>query len=591
LFVRGGKNFFVKEKKMQMSNIYRGLSALVASLAILCSAAVRAEEIKPFLTLKITSPARLIRTAEKIGESAGVGDQFKAALAPYKEMDGINSKGTIGVILRSNKEKMIEPILIVPVTSIEKVNIPNLEGYIDTIRSALQKRGDKYIYNSPFGNYVLLQKEKYLVVAPEKIENDLPKDPLAYLDDIKKYTLGFKLQLENTSYEAIETILAPVGMLLSMQGGEQAGQAFEQVQEGVKLLFEQYATLTYGGTIDPETLDAEVEYDFVPRKDSDAEKQIAEIKKGKTLFSGFLDNSAKAVFSMNMVVSYTQTDIDNTLKAIDSAVEGILEQLEENEEDEAKIKVAKEIAESARNVLEASLKKGFDAGASLDSEGVALGAVAVAETAELSKISKSIYDLFRQRAQSDLEEDEIKRFDTFLEKNLKKDVATIEGYKVSSLKIPVKEAATVAEFEKLPESLKNVTAGIFWGVKENEAVAFAAGLDYGLTEKKFKAALAKTKTAVPLKQPIATVAIKPLGELLKKYAPVVEGSEDAKFIDILANADPEAKGTASFGGEGNTLNVKVNVAGKAINTLIEIIKRTAENQQKAALDREEIQDF
>ncbi|MDR2116159.1 MAG: hypothetical protein LBP87_07245 [Planctomycetaceae bacterium] len=570
---------------MRKSFVLRGFTSvttLLISLSILFSATLQAEELKAFLTIKIAPPETLLNVAGKIAEIAGASKDFENAVAPFKELSGLNPDGSFGFVLHSNGDEIKEPLLILPINDLKAVNLPGFE----TITTGLKKQSDgKYLINSPLGNYLFYQKKGFVAVVTEESELTIPDNPKALFAELEKTTIGFKIDFENASLDAIETALALPQMFFAMQAGPQATQAIEQFNEALTYIYEKLRSETIGISFDPKTADLNLTASVVPKKDSELEKQIADYKNAKTKFSGFLGNPNEVIFSWSNVETIGSSEIDFSLTAIDQLFDAVLLQIEEQSETDEELEANTSLAESAKKIFTATIQKGKgEVGASLDANGTLLLALTIGETADLEKLGVNIFD----RIKKDHNEDDVNEF---LKKYLKKNDTVIEGFNVSSLKIPLEEAA---EGHELPEKLAKETVGLFWAInKDDEAVAIAAGFDFDKTEKSFRQALAQTKTPVPLKQPIGVFALQPLGKLLKKYTDNSLSDTVTKSIELLSSSGTDAKITVSGKVIDGAMHADINVSGKAITVLANIIKifagATAENS--GSLDRSKIKEF
>lgn len=567
---------------MKKSFVLRGftfVTTLCISLSILFSTSLRAEELKSFLTIKIAPPETLLNIAGKIAELTGTAKEFDNAVAPFKDLPGFNPEGSFGLVLHSNSEEIQEPLLILPIYDLNAVNLPGFE----TITTGLKKLSDgKYLINSPLGNYLFYQKKGFVAVVIEDSELTIPDDPKTLFAELEKTTLGFKIDFENTTLDAIETALAIPQMFLAMQGGQQATQAIEQFNEILGKTYEEVRSGTFGISFDPKTADLNLTTDVVPKKGSESEKQIADYKNAKTLFSGFLGNPDEVIFSFNNVETYGPKDIDVAFASTDQLFDAVLQQIEDQSETDEEAEANKSIVESLKKIVRATIQKGKGDGCiSLDANGTFLLAVTIGETAELEKLGVKLFD----RIKKEHNEDDV---NDFLKTYLKKDYTTIEGFTVSSLKVPLEEAAAGHE---LPAKLAKETVGLFWAFKADEAVAVAAGFDFDNTEKLFHQALTKTKTAVPRKQPIAVIALQPLGKFLKKYSDNTFPEPAVKSIELLSSSGSDAKITISTEVIDTAMHGKVGISGKAVTVLINVIKIFAATQNTGSLDRTTIKGF
>ena len=570
-----------KGKIMLKSIFMRGLTMVTGiclTIALLQAVSLRAEELKPFLTLKIADPGTLMNVAEKIADLAGQRRDFDAGVASFRDLSGLNPKGPFGLILRSDGEEIREPIFVLPIEKLEDVNLPNFEA----VMASAKKEGDgKYVLNSPLGLYNMYQKKGFVLITTADSEGPLPEDPAKLFAGLENYTLGFRVDLENTSLDSIEVLLAPIQMILAMQGG-QAAQSAEQLSEAIELLHKEYRSVAGGIVFDPQTASLDFIGTYVPKKGSNAEKMIGAFKDMKTSFSGFAGMGADTIFSLSGIESDTQVDLEASMNAIDQILDGLLEQAEEQAETDADFELAETVAESFRKVVESTLKKGkYDFGCSMNAQGTLLLASTIGDTVELRKGMKAIFDHITTTFGEDEVNDNIGKY-------LKKEFETVEGFKISSFTFPFADIPD----DDVPQTLKDKTVAAFWGVKENEAVALALGLDAKETEKKFREALEKTKSAVPVKQPLAFFAIQPLGKLLEKYVPKDMQDDTAEKVIALLSASPtDAKITLTTSLTGEAMEVKVSSSGTMVTTLANLFKILAASDIAESLDNTTIRDF
>jgi hypothetical protein len=581
------------------------LAALSVLLLPVLSAAA---ELKPFLTVHLGSPEAFISVIEKFADLSGNGEAVAETLAPFKDIQGVNVKGNIGIVLQSTENNELEFFAVLPITDIEKATIPGQEMVFEMIRAGLTKEaGGYYSYKSPFGNYVIRQKKDYITLAPEKSEKLLPDDPQVLFQEFDKQLLGVKVNYENTTPEAIETIIAPIGALMAMTGNEQGGEFIDNLTRSLKDIFEEYSATSGSLSVDTETLDIVANVSEVAKKGSDTAKKLESLKGAKTVFSGFAGNPAKTIAWFNAVSVWRKNDVKSIDEAVDNFVEGFQEGLAEAAEDLGYTdgKLAKDIEQiiaSVKKVIKATTeKKLLDAGASLDSEGTVLAAFTLGDTDELAKLVKDIIDLAKSYSASLTEKDV--KFD--IAKYVNKDYKTVADYSVSKLTLPVKDviALFADEDAKDAAAFDTVTLNAFWAVKANEAVAVGFGLNAAHTEEAFLAALEKTKNPIAVPTTVAAFSIKPVGEFLKQFLPLVDmaqtssGKKDdsalkslTEVVKLLSNADGDAKAVVDYKITDTTSVVDFKVSGKLVTVLFDVVKKVT-SVISESLDRPAIQDL
>jgi prepilin-type processing-associated H-X9-DG protein len=215
----------------------------------------------------------------------------------------------------------------------------------------------------------------------------------------------------------------------------------------------------------------------------------------------------------------------------------------------------------------------IDTAFALDSDGTFIMAMATSKTDVVTALDEKLYGTLLEIFGGD-------EGKTFIEGKMKRDYETVAGYSLSC--IPDLLADLPEEFG-LPEEAKKIALNVFWGVKNGEAVVYAAGLDFAKTEKTLKTALGKTATPTPPKQ-MAVFALKPLGELLQKqFFPLLEKlgaseselTEGKKMATTLAAADAGAKITVTEEFPGDACLYKAQIDGKFITTFYQAVMQPA----------------
>ncbi|MDR3182461.1 MAG: hypothetical protein LBT89_05990 [Planctomycetaceae bacterium] len=582
---------------------------LLLNFALLCAVTFAAaapkglqaeeQDLKPFLTIQAAGVDTIISIIERFAGILIDEDTVKKNLAPFKNLQGINSKGNISLALRSTENNELELFAFLPITDIEKAGIPGAEPVFDTIRAALTKNGNAYSYKSPLGNYTVIQKMNYVVAAPEKAIAAVPADPKKLFPEFEKQTFGTKLNFENTSPEALETILAPLGMLMTMAGNENAGEAFEMIHKALKKGFNEYSSLSVVYAVDAKSLDITATISVAAKKGSSTDKKIAAQKNMKTAFNAFAGNPAKTIFSYNAANYISESEREEAKEAIDTLTDAFSEGFFEglagtiDEDDEKAVesfqKTAERITDSVKKILLATIAKDTaDFGASLDADGTALLAFTLGETDALIQLVRDGIKLAQQAAGSKIDFD-VKKYVT-------NDYETVAGYKVSKIIVPVKDIIAAGGGkvnDDIPAMVKAMTLGGFWAVKKNEAVAAAFGFDIDKTEKTFKAALEATTAPVKLPPAAMTLSARPIGKFLQQFvvpmipADLPDAEPLRQIAGSLAKADEDAKIEMLVNYAGTSAVSTVKISGK----LVEVIVKAIGDNAKKTLNRGEIRDL
>ncbi|MDR3232371.1 MAG: hypothetical protein LBT46_01655 [Planctomycetaceae bacterium] len=597
---------------------HKSLRNTLVSLCIIAFASILpvslcGAELKPFLSVYIAGPDTFVKIVEKVADAVGAGDAVQEGIALLKNLKGIDAGGSIGIALSSTENNELEIFAFLPITDIEKAAVPGAEAIFDTARAALTKDGSGYSYKSPFGNYIIRQKKGYIVLAPEKSAASLPDDPKKLFAEFDKQTFGAKINFENTTPAALETLLAPAGMLLALSGNEQAGEAFADAQKQLIDAFDEFTSIFVAYLVDVNTLDVTVSASLFAKKGSSTAEKWALQKNIKTAFSGFAGDRGKTIFSWINAGVLTQKDLKRELEVFDAVSESFAEGFTEglagafaSEDEDAAEKMTEELQKSAekviasvRKILEATLaKESLDNGVSLDADGTVLWAFTIGDTDELAKLVQDVFnlDVFNLVTQKI-----VKDFEIDVQKYITKEYAEVAGYKISKISFPLKDILAVVGGDKkdIPAGLKAKTLNGFWAVKKNEAVAVAFGFDASQTEKTFKQALEKTQSPVALPRIHAVFSAKPLGKFLQQFVlPILpdadedtDSEEIARMTKLLVEADEGAKIEVSNEIKGTSeAYTEVKISGKLVKIVTEFIKTAVTTFKTKVLIRDTIQD-
>ena len=582
-----------KTQSSQSSVFYRSFSVVSAwcvVLAVLGTSFVRAAEFTPFLTLKIAPPETIINITEKISNLVDPSGAFgiKTILAPYKKLSGVNASSVTGLALQINENSSffgLDTILVLPITSVEDFNVPGLEMYISALKPMLQQEGNKFIINSPVGNFVAFQQRGYLIIATVSIaefaENADPKTVFAGLD---KFTLGASVSLENIPMDNVEVLLGQMAVVLSTRG-----MAFDptEVLESLSFYFEEFSSLTGGMTLDEKTLNLTLSALKVPKKGSEMAATFRTLKNARTMFGGFLQDTSKTVFSWSYIDYLSDHDIADmttTLQLVGSSfIEGFGESSEDGDGGAKLARLAGIVVEWLQECMDFyAQKKSVDVALSFDSDGTFLYAEALEQTELLTKIGRQCYNALPEL----FGEEGGKALQTLIDGKMKQDYETVAEFSLSCL------PDLFAEVPAVPRALRDLPITLFWAIKADEAVAVAVGLDFAKTEKALKDALGKTRTPVQPKQTVV-FALKPFGEFLLKHGlPFAEklvgmtresSVEYKELLSTLVSAESGARVVVTTEFPNDALFQKYQIDGKCFNALIKCAIKAWALQAKRAV--------
>lgn len=556
------------------------VTGLCLALSLFFAAALQAEELKSFLTLKVADPGTLMSVAEKIADLSGQRRDFDAGVASFKDMKGLNKKGPLGLVLQTDGEEIKNPVLILPIENLDEVDLPNF----DALMANAKKEGEgKYVVNSPMGVFNLQQKKGCVLISSVDANADLPEDVSKLFAGLESHTLALRLDLENTTLDAVEMLLSPVMLIMAMQG-DQMAQMAENVTTTLETLYKECRSLTIGFTFDAKTAATEFVVTTVPKKGSDSEKQFAALKNMKTAFSGFLGSGSNVVFSFGAASVALPSEQETAMAAVDQFLDGLLDQAEEQAETDEDFELAEKVAASFRKIVEATLKQEkSDYACSLTADATFLGAVTLGDTNELKSLIKLVYEHFKGKIAEG-------NVDSTLEKYLKKEYTTVAGYKISSLVLPLADFKDGDLVKAL--NVADKTVAVYWGVKENEAVAAAFGWEAQATEQRFTEALNKTATPVAVKRPEAVFSFQPLGKLLETYVPEEAKDETMKkIVDLLTAASNDARVTLATRLADEAMEIKFAATGSAVETFVNLFRVIGDSEAADSQDSSTIRDF
>jgi hypothetical protein len=315
-------------------------------------------------------------------------------------------------------------------------------------------------------------------------------------------------------------------------------------------------------------------------------KQIAGYKQQPTIFNGFRGTPGNIVLSFGDSATQGQVQLnDNAVFGIsmqqwEPILEGLLEQVEMDDETGEITALVKEIVDSAQKIIDTEAKRGAsDFALSFSTDGTLLLAFDTDSLAEIQKIAAKVSDFANQRAPTEAK--------ALIEDSLKLNYITVEGFNVSSVKVPLVKALEMAARQPAPDDrLNDLMLGAFWAVKDaggKQVIAVAAGLDFAKTEQAFKSALEQTKTSAPVPKPMGTLSVQGLGKFLQQtVSPIAEKTdvpnlaEAKKVIGILASAGNDATITLNSDTTPDKIEGGYRISGKAIQAIVSAVKMVSE---------------
>ncbi|MDR1923451.1 MAG: hypothetical protein LBQ66_03660, partial [Planctomycetaceae bacterium] len=544
----------------------------------------------PVLTVKIADVNSLLAVAKKVAAAVGVdGDEFDQNVSIIDTIEGINKKEPLGLVFRSNGEDFNDPLFIAPINDLEKFSLPNIPFKFSKIAD-----GKFRAAVSPALSFIGYQKEGYAVIVPETSSAPIPANPKALLADLDKYKLGFKVELTNTTYDAVSQILAPLIMFASMTDPDAA----ENLQNTIELcepFFDEYKNVILGYAVDAKTLDVVGEVKVEASKDSKILSKIIDFGKNrKTNFAGIKTKNTPVLYANDteLFTSGYYPDPDTYKEVIDILekqfaliAKGALDSIKEMAESEAEEKNAEIAVNSLQKIILSLYKQDkIDYAAWLDTEGTGFFALNVSEAGELDKFFDAVINVVKARhAEND---DSRKELEKFLADNLKRNYKTIAGYSISSLKIPFAEIAQQHGASDFPKLKIGNTYNLFAAISDKKAVVLAGGVDADKTEAALKTALEATADAATPKQPTMLFDLQAVGQLLNKigveaFAKEEQDKEAVKdFLAIINNVGNTSKITVTNEVKDSTIFTSLKIDGSVIFAIAKLVKTAREYDGK-----------
>ena len=557
------------------------------SALLLLPTAVRAAELQPFLTVKVSSINTLIGVAEKIATMADLANEprFREMVNTVKDVRGINLNGDFGIAAAVAEDGSLNLILVLPITDLWKAEIPAAPEMFDFIRPFLARRSaERTDINSPMGTYAALQKQDYLVIVPEGIADQVPADARSLFADLEKYTIGIRLDLEKVKFETLEANIFGPMLFMAMMQDPNVGEQLENVIELYRELYKEFSMVSYGISFNPQTADTELAYSIALRDGSDMAKAMTGYKRQPTIFGGFRGTPANTVLSMGDAASWEgkvnfedNAMLTQAMKQYEAIFDGIIEQIEMDDETGEAGKIAKDIIETLKKIYAAEANRGAsDSAFSFNTDGVLLAAMDTVSLAEIQKLAGAAVGFILQKKPNIIGLAEIAQ-----------GYVSVEEFSVSRVKLPIVETMELFAGpapRDMPAALRALNLCVFWAVKEGDkqAVAVAAGLDFDKTEQALKAALEQTKTTAPVQKPKGVLSVQGLGKFLQQTVLPIAEKADAnnaeglgtakKVFAVLAGAEADAVVTIDGEVTAKRMDFGYRVSGKAIQAVVEAVK-------------------
>jgi len=539
------------------------LAVCLLAVSLFVSAA-KAAEPKPVLTLSISSYSAVLEAGKAIATQIGQGDAYGMIQMMFGTLPGADNKKPLGFVLFATDEEFL-PVIFLPVNDLEKLSgrLPMIDSFIE---ENMEEIGPgKYLFSGPM-ELILEQKKNWLILYPESYPKLGVDDPSVFLNGLdKKYLLAFHVNFENIPKEPVLMMISMVEMMMAMFNPDAAEQ-FATAKEAVEMVLDEGKWTLFGLDIDSRTADITTEVAAEYKPNGTFAETFKYTKGGKTNFIGFYQpEQAAAIVGIGLYPdAQKEMQINQMKNFFANAIEGVEYELEGDE-----FELVKGILESLEETVVATIEDGkIDVAMSWKSTGEIFfgGRIAKGNLLgdALKKIAAGIAEVSPE-----------------LKDLLKVEYTTFEGYKFSSLALPLALGGDI------PEHLEDASINLLIGVK-NDAICGVIGTDASTLEPILRKCITDSrrpadlpKTTLSFSLPLAAGAIESLG-LLPPEPPIVA------VLDSLKTAPKDATITATeeitISTQGVKSSAKFKVSGKIIGAIAKAVAAGNEAQMQMDLD-------
>ena len=340
--------------------------ATVANLGLSTATA----EKQPILVVTISSVADLLSDVGYLAEATGNGQygQMAGAIA-QGYIQGLDNSRPIAIIV-NNENDEIKSLGILPIKDLDQF----LAGLAQQLGEP-QDAGDGVLELAGPAPMFIKEQGGWAYVAQNAADlGDLPDDPMSQTAGLtKKFDVGFIANIQNIPQMyrdmALEQIKEGVQAQMDMMPDEEGNDVELQrklVENQVRqweAIFNEVEQIRFGWKTDQENGNVQLDSSVVAVPGTRTARQMASIRDATTDFAGFYrDDAAVSVRSSGR---FQQQDIDQALAMMGPMREKVIEEIEDSDKmpNDAAKEVAKKLAVSLLDVVEATLKEGVSDGA------------------------------------------------------------------------------------------------------------------------------------------------------------------------------------------------------------------------------------
>ncbi len=524
----------------------------------------KAAEYKPMMSVGVSSLEQLMKVSEKFAELAEAQDAFAMVQMMFGQMPGFDNTKPIGLVLLSDGENCA-PLLFLPVKNLDEFKnaVPGISYFFELA----EKMDDgKFSVEMFGGSFLIEQKSGWLIAYPEENADIVPPDPTKLLKGLnEKYLLSFVWNFDNTPKELVGSYL---GMIESTMEDPARIESFHRSAEQIETLLDEGKSMLFGIAVAPSDGAITIDTVLEVKPETDAARAIQLQKNAKIHFNGFFQPAAALAFVSAQEIPEAQKEA--LLSMFNAYADGFAEQLEYSDLGEKEMQLATEIAALAKEIATATVEKGkMDCAGSFTETGTLLFASSVSKGMLIGDALKKLID---HAGEEDAE---------FVQKNVKLNYGSFEGYQLSRISLPLNEVPNL----ELPESWANKSFQLYLGIKD-DAVCAACGSDEK-AEETLKKAITDSKSEKPLPKLLAVGSPAKIAKALRALG-IDELHEHAgAVLGALEKSAPDAKITLENEIQNYTQKMKIAVPGSVVASFIDLAKLAKELQNGGYSDSDE----
>ncbi len=527
----------------------------------------KAAEYKPMISVGVSSFEQLMKVSGKFAELAETQDAFAMVQMMFGQMPGFDNTKPIGLVFLSDGENCA-PLLFLPVKNLDEFKnaVPGISYFLELA----EKTDDgKFSVEMFGGSFLIEQKSGWLIAYPEENADIVPADPAKLLKGLnEKYLLSFAWDLENTPKELVGSYLGMIEPMFEMMDDPARLESFHRSAEQLETLLDEGKSMLFGIAVAPSDGAITIDTVLEVKPETDAAKTLQQQKNAKIHFNGFFQPAAALAFVSAQEVPESQKEA--LLSMFNAYADGFAEQLEYSDLGEKEMQLATEIADLAKEIAIATVEKGkMDCAGSFTETGTLLFASSVSKGMLIGDALKKLVD---HAGEEDTE---------FVQKNVKLNYGSFEGYQLSRISLPLNEIPDL----ELPENWKNKSFQLYVGIKD-DAVCAACGSDEK-AEETLKKAITDSKSEKPLPKLLAVGSPAKIAKAIRALGVVELHNVAEDVVAALEKSAPDAKITLENEIQNYTQKMKLAVPGSVVASFIDLAKLAKELRDGGYSDDDE----